>query len=234
VGVCVSYTATLKLVGEVSQIHEVPLQQWIKDDVIFKFWGDNVDKKRGVRDVRSDNQATMLHMYSLLVGRSRIPGIGLSRTGQVAKLSSLPSESFLPTQSDVNATKQNLVVLVSRILTRYMHSLFPLSKAIPQHITHKYTAQMSKKSEVVVLDVLMKNEAKSSDMIDIMKKMQQYLGEGYPKDRRVASGGDQLTCECQAGSQRHVMCGNTPEERLELLEPQCEDWHCMVCVLTVC
>ena len=92
----------------------------------------------------------------------------------------------------------------------------------------------TKKSEVVVLDVLMKNEAKSSDMIDIMKKMQEYLGEGYPKDRRVASGGDQLTCERQAGAQRHMMCGNTPEERLELLEPQSEDWHCMVCVLTVC
>ena len=154
VGVCISYTATLKLVGEVSQIHEVPLQQWIQDDIIFKFWGDNVDKKRGVRDVRSDNQATMLHMYSLLVGRSRIPGIGLSRTGQVAKLSSMPSECFLPTQSDVNAAKENLVVLVSRILTHYMHGLSPLSKAIPQHITHKYTAQMSKKSEVVVLDVM--------------------------------------------------------------------------------
>ena len=193
-----------------------------------------MNKKRGVRDVRPDNQATILHMYSLLVGRSRIPGIGLSRTGQVAKLSSLPSESFLPTQFDVNATKQNLVVLVSRILTRYMHSLSPLSKAIPQHITHKYTAQMSKKSEVVVFDVLMKNEAKSSDMINTMKKMQQYLGEGYPKDRRVTSGGDQLTCERQTGSQRHMMCCNTPEERLELLEPQCEDWHCMVCVLTVC
>ena len=38
-----------------------------------------------------------------------------------------------------------------------------------------HTTEMSKKSEVVVLDVLMKNEAKSSDMIDIMRKMQDYL-----------------------------------------------------------
>ena len=80
----------------------------------------------------------------------------------------------------------------------------------------------------------MKNEAKSSDMIDIMKKMQEYLGEGYPKDRQVASGGNQLTCEHQVGAQCHMMCGNTPEKRLELLEPQCEDWHCMVHVLMVC
>ena len=113
-----------KLVGEVNQIHEVPLQQWIENDVMFKFCGDNVDKKRGVRDVRSDNQATILHMYSLLVGRSHIPGISLSRTGQVAKVSPLPSECFLPTQSDVNAAKENLVVLVSRILTCYIFPHF--------------------------------------------------------------------------------------------------------------
>ena len=87
---------------------------------------------------------------------------------------------------------------------------------------------------VVVLDVLMKNEAKSSGMIDIMKKMQEYLGEGYTKNWQVASGGDQLTCECRAGSQCHMICGNTPEERLKLLEPQYDDWHCMVCVLMVC
>ena len=55
----------------------------------------------------------MLHMYSLLVGSSRIPDIGLSRTGQVAKLSSLPPECFLPNQSDGSAAKENLVILVS-------------------------------------------------------------------------------------------------------------------------
>ena len=43
----------------------------------------------------------------------------------------------------------------------------------------------------------MKNEAKYSDMLDIMLKMQEYPGKNYPPERRVASGGDQLTCERQ-------------------------------------
>ncbi len=51
VGVCMSYTATLSLLDEVSKLHTTPLQQWIADDVLVKFWGDIVDKKRGVRDV---------------------------------------------------------------------------------------------------------------------------------------------------------------------------------------
>ena len=51
VGVCMSYTATLSLLDEVSKLHTTLLQQWIADNVLVKFWGDNVDKKRGVRDV---------------------------------------------------------------------------------------------------------------------------------------------------------------------------------------
>ena len=76
----------------------------------------------------------------------------------------------------------------------------------------------------------MKNEAKASDMIDITHTLQAYLGKSQKK---VASGGDQLTCERQVAAMRHMMDGNTPEDRLELIEPQCEDWHCMVCMLKV-
>ena len=82
---------------------------------------------------------------------------------------------------------------------------------------------MSEKSDVVVLDVLMKDETKHSDMISIMETMQNYLGKDYDKKRRVLSGGDLLTCERQQGSQKHMMCGNTPRERLEILEPVAED-----------
>ena len=207
--------------------------QWIADNVIFKFWGDNVDKKRGVRDVRSDHQKSLVHMYSILAGRSRTPASHLSHQGTVADLAGLSYTEFLPTQDDVECVTSNLVVIVSRILTEYISDLSPLSKAVIKHIPHKYSAQMSKKSEVVVLDVLMKNEAKHSDMIDILKHIVGYLGDNYPHEKRVASGGDQLTTERQVGAQRHVMCGNRAEDRLDVLEPQTEDWHCLVVLLMV-
>lgn len=145
---------------------------------------------------------------------------------------SLPSSSFLLNAHDARYVKSNLVIIVSCILTQYIHDLSPLSKSIPKHILHKYCSQMSRKSEVVVLDVLMKNEAKHSDMLDIVVKMQEYLGKKYLPERRVASGGDQLTCERQVGAQRH-MDGDTKEEPLQLLEPQTEDRHCLVCLLKV-
>lgn len=94
---------------------------------------------------------------------------------------------------------------------------------------------MSQKSEVYVLDILMKNEAKHKDMIDIMNTLQSYLGDAaeYDEERRVLSGGDQVTCERQVGAQRHLMCGNTLRERVEILEPVGEDFHFLMCLLAV-
>ncbi len=230
---CTSYSTTLRLIEEVSKNHTVSLKKWIQEDVVFKFWGDNVDKQRRVRDLRSDHKGEMLHMFSLLVGRSRTPAPLLPHTGVLSKLSEVPVDFFLPTSADIVKVKANLVVIVSRVLTQYIHGLAPFSKAVTKHILHQYSDEMSQKSEVYVLDVLMKNEASHKDVIDILKTCQGYLGEDYPEMRRVLSGGDHLTCEREIGAQKNMMCGNTKQERLELLEPVVEDWHCLVCLLRV-
>ena len=70
--VCISYTAVLQLVDDISKYHKDPIQQWIKDGATFKFIGDNIDKKKRVRDMRSDHQEKMIHMYSVLVSKSRL------------------------------------------------------------------------------------------------------------------------------------------------------------------
>ena len=188
---------------------------------------------RHVRDPRSDHHGNMLHCFSLLVGRSRTPALDLPFTGYLSKLVETPNAFFLPNRADVLAAKENLVILVARIITNYFAALTPFSKLVPKHILHRYSNEMSKKSEVVVLDVLMKNEAKNRDMLDIMNTLQGYLGEKYPEDRPVLCGGDHMTVEREVGAQRHMMCGNTRRERLELLEPVVEDWHCLVCLIGV-
>ena len=174
----------------------------------------------------------MLHMYSILVARTRVP-INLPQTGEVAPIKSIPWNLFLPSSDDLQKVENNLVVLVSRLITTHNKCLLPLAKYVPEHIKHKYSDAMAQKSDVVVLDVLMKNKAYGPDMIDIMRSLQGYLGNDYPPSQRVASGGDQLTCERQAASQRHMMHKDNPVDQLQLIEPQIEDWHGLVCFMTV-
>ena len=70
--VALSYTATLKVVDQISGLHTAPLQEWLVAKAPIKFVGDNVQKSKGVRDARSDHQKSMLHMYSMLVVRGRV------------------------------------------------------------------------------------------------------------------------------------------------------------------
>ena len=70
-------------------------------------------------------------------------------------------------------------------------------------------------------------------MIDIMKFMQDCLGEDFLEDGRVLSMGDLVTFDRQIGSQRHLMDGNTPRERIQLLELQSADWHFQMCILCI-
>ena len=94
---CVGYTATVKLVEDVGQLFTAPLDKWIADNVNWGGGGGgggNLDHKRSVRDVRSDDQGSM---YSMIAGRSRTPALELPRTGQVAPLYSIASDFFLQT-----------------------------------------------------------------------------------------------------------------------------------------
>jgi len=129
--------------------------------------------------------------------------------------------------------KLNLTVLISRILCGYIKCLQPFSEVLPQHIPHDYYAEMTEVSETHFLDVLLKNEARASDMIDIMVTMQDYLGENFSPNQKIISGGDQLTSERQCCAQRHLMDCDVPKDRLQLLEPVCEDWHTLMCFLRV-
>ena len=232
-GICVSYPATLVLLDEIASLHTLPLSQWLVTGTPFMFWGDNIDKHRSVRDMRSDHHGSLLHLYSILAGSSRTTDPTLSQHGRIASISSLPSVSLLPDATDISSMRSNLIVMVARFLTRYFKDLKPLSRAVASHIKHKYSQEMSTKSDVVVVDILYKNEACRTDMIDIMAKMQEYLGKDYPSHDRLLSAGDQLTCERQVGAQMHRKDGDSVGERLSIFEPVTSDWHCMVILLTV-
>ncbi len=62
--------------------------------------------------------------------------------------------------------------------------------SVVKHIQHPHSAEMATKSDVIVRDVLHKNETKRVDMIDIMMASQEFLGKDYP--HRIPSGGDLL------------------------------------------
>ena len=61
----------------------------------------------------------------------------------------MPAESLLPSDYDLRQLLLNVEVLVSRILAEHLPQLNRLSPVVVKHIPHKYSAEMSQKSQVV-------------------------------------------------------------------------------------
>ena len=103
----------------------------------------------------------------------------------------------------------------------------------------------------VPLGIILKDETKYDDMIDILEHIQQYVpvkhvqrelvvpvtGEVlHLEDQEFARtlvGGDQLTAARACGAQLFRSNSETNEHRLAGLLPVCEDWHAKQCLLQV-
>ena len=70
---------------------------------------------------------------------------------EATDLKSLSPSSFLPKKDDVLAISQNLKVLVlARILCKYIKCLSPLSKQVSPHISHEHPEKMAENQNCFV------------------------------------------------------------------------------------
>ena len=89
----------------------------------------------------------------------------------------------------------------------------------------------------IPLQVLMKSEQYTEEMIDIMGKYQEYVGpkQGTSDEMiTVMFGGDQLTVERAWCVKRAKSQSQSSDLRLDGLHPKIEDWHGLVVFYEVC
>lgn len=82
---------------------------------------------------------------------NRVSGALLDSKQPKANLQELSNLKFLPTIEDQQKQRSNYIILTSRILVQYFDALEPLKEACIYHIPHKYTKEMSRKSNKVIL-----------------------------------------------------------------------------------
>ena len=99
-------------------------------------------------------------MYSMIAVKARIPPPTIDHFTPV-DIEQIPI-STLPSVTDIQKRRRNSVILVSRILLKYIKLLnfTCMSNVVPAHIMHTHIIDMDETSETVVLDVRHKNEAK--------------------------------------------------------------------------
>ena len=108
---------------------------------------DNIDSTVRPRYMREDAQNQSLHYVQMYAVKDRID---YSSVPDSAPLSSRSIFDIIPSSDDYAQLKINLAILVARILVEHIQFFNEDFKdLVTKHILHKYSDQMSQKSEVV-------------------------------------------------------------------------------------
>eukprot|EP00731_Ephydatia_muelleri_P025731 Em0017g814a len=218
----------------------------------FKLIGDNIDKNIKPRDMRINNQTKSLHYFHAFAVKDRINFSDITNNAELVFPDDIDYSVFYPNDDDDAQLVSNFQTLVTRIFVEYIPHLQHLFGKVTHNIQHKYSKNMSIKSTVVPLGVILKNENILNDMVDILDVLHQYVPkttttqtyntcaeDGSTRTTEVhidhinpvLIGGDQLTVARVRGSQDALLNSESGMQRVQGLIPVIEDWHTKMCYM---
>ena len=118
-------------------------------DVGRKITIDNFDFHQDVHYMTEENQNVDKHYLSLRQPRAWSLAVNCLMSLSSTVLRKWTMENAIPSRTDHQQQINNYLVLVERILVKYIQCMNFLADVVTQHIPHKYSREMSQKSETV-------------------------------------------------------------------------------------
>ncbi|CAB3983667.1 Hypothetical predicted protein [Paramuricea clavata] len=143
--------------------------------------GGNWDMKIHAQDMLSTNRNTDLQYFVSNLIIERVPSENLSNVSPQLNISSLHNTAFLIDSNKANKLRDDIKVVVGRALLQKIPDLSFLRHVIPNHIAHPYKTEMSKKSIIVPLPMMMKDEKEDEDVVHILDGYEQHLENIFVK-----------------------------------------------------
>ena len=214
-----SSTTTLRLQDQIESESVERLVKAIKDGKSFRIVGDNIDFYTHVRDERKDRQGRMHHYFGSAAIVQHLSFEHLSN--QRPPVANIQLENVMLTPDESEALVEDYAYLVMRVASTHIPYFSFLKDFVPDHFTDGYSHVLAKKSDVIPLMALNKNEQSYADVVDIFRYYESFLQKVYTKAgkelERVHIGGDQLTRERFSGAKPLMIGAESPEERFEHL-----------------
>ena len=95
-----------------------------------------------------DHQSQSLHYFNMYAVQDRVDLSHLSNESRIIDPDEIDFSKFLPLAEDYEAITDNFV-LTSKILVEHLPHFSKYAPVVPKDIQHKYSKEMSKKSNVV-------------------------------------------------------------------------------------
>ena len=155
--------------------------QLLKEGKKFVFGLDNIDWDVKAHDMLSDRQNKSVHAVATSIVFDRISFPCLPIDGPPKQLSDYDLKDVIAlSDGEIRCTRDRYKILIARILCESFPAFDFLKDVFPDHTNCQYPREMSSRSVVVPLPVLMKDE-KYSDMVDVLEQLEVWVRESVQK-----------------------------------------------------
>ena len=154
--------------------------QLVKEGKTFVFVIDNIDWMLKVHDMHSDKQNTSVHAVATSIVFDRVKSGELSEETPTVSLKNVQLNNLLKLDAEeMKSTRERYKVFLGKILCNNFEYFRFLIDIVPAHTSYRYQQEMASQSVVTPLPVLMKDEKKYSDIVDVLDQLEGWVHDIY-------------------------------------------------------
>ena len=152
----------------------------VKSGHKFVYVLDNIDWEEKAHDMRENVQNRSVHAMATSIVFSRVSNEGLPDSGPQKDLKGCNVHQLVDiNQLELDAIRSRYRILVAKLLFEHFPAFAVFKQYIPNSTDCSHTKKMSIKSEVVTMPILMKDEKKYSDCVDVLDQLETWTQEIY-------------------------------------------------------
>ena len=171
-GFCLNKTMKYSILDDIGTHLLDKMVEQVKAGKRFTFVLDNIDWDVKVHEMRSDNQNKSIHAVATTLVFDRIPSYHLPDNEPQQSLDNCDMVKLVSlTDKEVEATRQRYKIFAPRIMCEFFPVFGFLKEIVPAHLPTKYSNYMGTKAVVIPLPVLMKDEKKYAEVVDVLESV---------------------------------------------------------------
>ena len=166
----------------------------VKSGYRFVFVLDNIDWEEKVHDMWKDNQNTSVHAVATSIVFNRIPNEDLPDSEPQQDLKKCNVNQLVKvTASEMECIRKRYRSFVQDILFEQFPFFNSFKSSLPNNATYcRYSDEMATKSETITMSVLMKDEKKYAECVDVLDKLEEWTHQIYSAAGLYQSSGSTL------------------------------------------
>ena len=181
-GLCVTSSRKYVIFDDIGKHFLNHAVELLKSGMKFVYVIDNIDWEEKVHDMREHHQNKSVHAVATSMVFSRVSSDELPDDGPQKDVKTCNLREIVSVTDDETETiKSRYRMFVARTLIEHFPEFSTLKLYVSEELSlrHEHSAAMEGKSEIMTLPVLMKDEKKYSDCVDVLDQLEVWTQEIY-------------------------------------------------------